>query len=457
MSADSYFVSPPSTRILVVDDNTDLLATIASALGKVEGYDVEVLGDPQVALRHLSEAPFGLFLLDIRMPEVDGISLLRHCRRLQPKAPVILMTAYATVEQAVDLMRLGADYYLSKPFSPDSLRDVVARVLGASQRTALPSLSPRVFLTGDPATQGTLALAEAAAGTDAPVLIQGESGTGKELLARHIHLHSRRSSGPIEVVNSAAMPEALVEAMLFGFEKDAFTGASGPMPGRIEAASGGTLFMDEAGDMSLPVQARVLRALQDKTFQRLGDSTVRSADVRYVFATNRNLGRMIAERSFREDLYYRIGVVELTIPPLRHRPADVELLTGIFLSRFAAESHSRPPVVDGAAMEVLRREPWPGNVRQLENFCQRVTIFAPAGETLPPELVHSLLANYSIGAKAGLITTGPPHHSRENIVRALASTNGNVTKAAALLGISRPTFYSKLKKFGIEPGPDRAD
>ena len=457
MVAASFSGFPPSTKVLVVDDNTDLLVTIANALGKVDAYEVEVQGDPQVALRRLSEMPFDLFLLDIRMPEVDGISLLRHCRRLQPNAPVILMTAYATVEQAVDLMRLGADYYLSKPFSPDSLRDVVARVLGACQRSASPSPSQRVFMTKDPATQGVLALAEAAAGSDAPVLIQGESGTGKELLARYIHLHSNRSAGPMEVVNSAAMPEALVEAMLFGYEKDAFAGAAGPMPGRVEVASGGTLFLDEVGDMSLPAQAKVLGALQDKTFHRLGDSGTRTADVRYIFATNRNLGRMIAERSFREDLYYRIGVVELTLPPLRHRPADVELLTGIFLARFAGESHAQPPVIDGAAMEVLRRELWPGNVRQLENFCQRVTIFAPAGANLTPDQVRRLLINYSSGAQTNPNASGPAHHSRENILRALSSTNGNITKAAALLGVSRPTIYSKLKKFGIESGPEKTD
>jgi DNA-binding NtrC family response regulator len=453
MAADSYSGYLPPIRILVVDDNRDLLITISKALSRVDGYEVELQADPVVALRRISEAPFGLFLLDIRMPEIDGISLLAHCRRLHPKVPVILMTAYASVEQAVEIMRLGADYYLSKPFSPDSLRDVAARVLGERARARPPLPARGVFLTQDPATEAVLARAKAAADTDAAVLIQGESGTGKELLARFIHAHSRRSGGPFEVVNSAAMPESLVEAMLFGYEKGAFTGAVTPMPGRLEAASGGTLFMDEVGDMSLPVQSKVLRVLQDKTFQRLGDSKSRTVDVRYVFASNRNLGAMIGEKAFREDLYYRIGVVELTLPALRHRPGDLQVLIPGFLERFSAEAGREPPKVSGEAMEMLRRESWPGNVRQLENFCQRAVIFCPPGEWLTPDLARGLLGTQSPPTPGREAHTDghATHLTRENVVRALASSNGNISKAASVLGISRPTLYAKLKKFQIDP------
>jgi DNA-binding NtrC family response regulator len=453
MAADSYSGYLPPIKILVVDDNRDLLITISKALSRVDGYEVELQADPVTALRRISEAPFGLFLLDIRMPEIDGISLLAHCRRLHSKVPVILMTAYASVEQAVEIMRLGADYYLSKPFSPDALRDIVARVLGERARTRPPMPARGIFLTQDPATEAVLARAKAAADTDAAVLIQGESGTGKELLARFIHAHSRRSGGSFEVVNSAAMPESLVEAMLFGYEKGAFTGAVTAMAGRLEAASGGTLFMDEVGDMSLPVQSKVLRVLQDKTFQRLGDSRSRTVDVRYVFASNRNLGAMIGERAFREDLYYRIGVVELTLPALRHRPGDLQVLIPSFLERFSAEAGREPPKVGGDTMEVLRREPWPGNVRQLENFCQRAVIFCPPGESLTPDLARGLLGTQTPpGPGREAHTDGHAAHlSRENIIRALASSNGNVSKAAAVLGVSRPTLYAKMKKFQVDP------
>ena len=454
MAADSYSAYLPPTRILVVDDNRDLLATISGALGRVEGYDVQLESDPVAALRRLPSTPFGLFLLDIRMPELDGISLLGHCRRLQPDVPVILMTAYATVEQAVEMMRLGADYYLSKPFTPDVLRDTVERVLGARLLHKTPTLDKDLFLTRDPATEAVLARAKAAADTDASVLIQGESGTGKELLARYIHTHSRRSGGPFEVVNSAAMPESLVEAMLFGYEKGAFTGAVSAMPGRVEAASGGTLFLDEVGDMSLPVQSKVLRVLQDRTFQRLGETKTRTADVRYVFATNRNLPRMIDERAFREDLYYRIGVVEMTLPPLRHRPADLRMLAEVFLERYAAEAKRDPPKLDPATLEFMRHETWRGNIRQLENFCQRAVIFCPPGEWLTVDRAAEMLpANHRVtGGETGFDQHAATavHLSREHILRALTTCHGNISKASKLLGISRPTLYAKMKKFDIQ-------
>lgn len=454
MAADSYSGYLPSIRILVVDDNHDLLITISKALGRVSGYEVVVEADPLVALRTMEEVPFGLFLLDIRMPEMDGISLLAHCRRLHPKVPVILMTAYASIGQAVEMMCLGADYYLSKPFSPDALRDIVARVLGGRRKPRLSPLPTQdLFLTRDPAAQAVVARAQAAAGTDASVLIQGESGTGKELLSRYIHANSRRSDGPFEVVNSAAMPESLVEAMLFGYEKGAFTGAVSAMPGRVEMASGGTLFLDEVGDMSLPVQSKVLRVLQDKSFRRLGDTKTRTTDVRYVFATNRNIAGMIAERTFREDLYYQIGVVELTLPPLRRRPADLQMLAEIFLARYAAEAGREPPRLEEATLALMRSEPWPGNIRQLENFCQRAVIFCSPGEWLDSHRAEDLLGQHSRNPVENTGSTRSAEHNpdltHENIMRALVSSNGNVSRASILLGISRPTLYVKMKKFGI--------
>jgi two-component system response regulator AtoC len=390
----------------------------------------------------LERERFDCALFDIRMPHVDGVSLLAHCRRARPGLPVVLMTAYASVEQAVEMMRLGADYYLSKPFSPETLRATLARVVQGSQSSQEPGGAGQAFLTEEPDVAALLERALVAADSEASVLVRGESGTGKELLARYVHRHSRRSRGPFEVLNSAAMPETLVEAMLFGYEKGAFTGAVKSVPGKVETAAGGTLFLDEVGDMSLPVQSKVLRVLQDRTFQRIGDPRTLTADVRYVFATHRDLRAMIAERAFREDLFYRISVVEIAIPPLRQRPKDVALLSRTFLERFAAQEGKAPPALDGGGLAALLAEPWPGNVRQLQNFCRRAVLFGPAGGTLDAASARALLHPADGAAQPS---------ERDRIRRALDACGGNVSKAAAALGVSRQTLYNRMKKWGLGP------
>ena len=453
MDRDSYSNCPPPGRILVVDDNEDLLRTISSALGKWLSVSLETCSDPLQARSLLPEHPFDLFLLDIRMPDLDGVSLLSECRRLQPGVPVILMTAYASVEEAVNMMRLGADYYLAKPFSPATLREVVLKVLGSSERAGA-NIAPEAgeFQTTDLVTREVLRRAQAAAETDASVLIQGESGTGKELMARFIHRRSRRAAGPFEVVNSAAMPESLVEAILFGYERGAFTGALKAMPGKVEAASGGTLFLDEVGDMSLACQAKVLRVLQDKTFQRLGDTKGRTSDVRYVFATNRDLVQLMMERGFREDLYYRVAVVELKIPPLRQRPGDVVMLAELFLARYAESQGRRPAALSAETADFLKRLPWPGNVRQLQNFCQRAAIFHPEGRPLTPAAAAALLGgNAGPGTRPG----ESPGDERTRLLAALREADGNITRAASLLGVSRPTIYAWMKRHHLSPAEDK--
>lgn len=441
---------PRRHSVLVVDDNRDLLSTIASALARQPEYEVETQWDPVAALARARERPFDLFLLDVRMPGLDGITLLEQCRRLRPEAATVLMTAYATVEQAVEIMRLGADYYLAKPFSPARLREVVARLLDGGHR--LPGDGEEeTFLTRDPATASVLERASAAAESDATVLIQGESGTGKELLARWVHARSRRRTGTFEVLNSAAMPETLVEALLFGHERGAFTGAERGAPGKVELAQGGTLFFDEVGDMSLPVQAKVLRVLQDRTVQRLGGRTALQVDVRYVFATNRDLRTLMEERAFREDLFYRIGVVDLFVPPLRQRPDDVRLLAERFLARFARETGRGPASLSPEAWGVFLAERWPGNVRQLQNACWRAVLFAAPGQPLTGEEAAQIVAGTAAPGRAPT----PGADGRGELEAAIAASAGNLTRAAARLGISRPTLYARLRKYGIPTRRER--
>lgn len=434
---------PLRSKLLVVDDNQDLLSTIGSALRRQTGWEVALLSDPLEASARIEQEHFDLFLFDIKMPELDGISLLERSRKAQPGVPTLLMTAYASVEQAAEMMWLGADYYLAKPFAPDRLREVLAKFL---ERPSTPA--PEIqegFPTRDPALLAILERVAAAADSEASILIQGESGTGKELLARHIHNLSRRRSGPFEVLNSAAMPESLVEAMLFGHEKGAFTGAVKAVPGKLELAHGGTLFLDEVADMSLPVQAKMLRILQDRKVQRLGGTQQATLDVRYLFATNRDLSALLNERSFREDLFYRISVVEVSIPPLRRRPADVQFLAQQFLHRYAAQSGKTPPSMTPEAWSLFLNARWPGNVRQLESVCWRAVLFTPEGAPVTAaraaEYFQTSISEVPFAAK----TEG----ERGRVTRALDLCEGNVTKAAKFLGISRPTLYTRMKKFGL--------
>ncbi len=435
--------------ILVVDDDAAFRELVLDILAG-EGYRLLEARTGEEALDLLAGESVDLVLTDQRMPGMDGIELTRRVRAGSDPPEVVLMTAHGTIPQAVEAVRLGAADYITKPLaSPAALRQLVRRVLG---ERAGRDHGEGEFLTRDPRTLEMLALADRAAATDATVLIVGESGVGKELLARRIHRGSPRAGGPFVAVNCAAIPENLAESELFGHEKGAFTGAEQRRVGRFEAAGGGTLFLDEVGELPEPVQAKLLRALEERTIERVGGSSPIPVDIRLVAATNRDLEAEVAAGRFRRDLFFRLNVVQLRIPPLRERPGDLEILVPELL-RSVSERLGLPALpLAPEAMELLRKHTWPGNVRELRNVLERALIAASGEEIrvsdLPP-----------LGGAAGPAPRHVPagaagalsleEREKQAILEALERTGGHREKAAELLGISVRTLYNRLKQYGI--------
>jgi len=455
-----------TATVLVVDDDVAFRGLVVDIL-RSEGYRLLTAGSGEEALRLAAGEAVDLVLTDQRMPGVDGLELARRLRVSAGAPAVVLMTAYGTIPQAVEAVRAGASDYLTKPLeSPAALRRMVRSVLGRRQRDGSEAADGGEFLTRDPKVLEILALADRAAATDATVLVAGESGTGKELLARRIHDRSRRADGPFVVVNAAALPESLAESELFGHEKGAFTGADSRHRGRFELAHGGTLFLDEIGEVAEPLQAKLLRALEERSIERVGGSGPIPVDIRLVAATNRDLEREVAAGRFREDLFYRLHVVALRLPPLRERPADLELLTERLGARVAErlglpEKHLAPET-----LEALRRHPWPGNVRELRNALERALI-AATGERIEPTDLPELVVPTAVGeataapgvapetgAERGMAEGAEPalslaERERQAILEALEQTGGHRERAAQLLGISVRTLYNRLKEYGI--------
>jgi len=460
-------VTSQVATVLVVDDDDAFRQVLVDIL-RPEGYRILTAGSAEEALRLAATEPLDLVLSDQRMPGLDGLELTRRLRSAAAAPEVVLMTAYGTIPQAVEAVRTGAADYLTKPLeSPAALRRMVRALLG---RRETQGADDREILTRDPRMLELLALADRAAATDATVLISGESGTGKELLARRIHDRSPRAGGPFVVVNAAALPESLAESELFGHEKGAFTGAESRHRGRFELADGGTLFLDEIGELSEALQAKLLRALEERSIERVGGSGPIPVDLRLVAATNRDLARAVAAGTFREDLYYRLNVVALHLPPLRDRPGDLELLVPRLIERLAARSGLAPLPVSPAAQDALERHPWPGNVRELRNALERALI-AAGGERiergdLPPMIAPAAGAE-PVGGLAGKRGPGPAgtprgraadgvepplslaERERQAILEALEQTGGHRERAAQLLGISVRTLYNRLKEYGI--------
>jgi two-component system, NtrC family, response regulator AtoC len=438
-------------RILVVDDEEGLREFVGDAL-EADGHVTVRVADGQAAADRLARESFDLVITDLRMPgPLDGMALLRRVRAEQPETEVLVLTAYGTVETAVEAMRLGAFDYLQKPLSsPVELRLVVARALERRGLLALRDQSRRATLALPPLTYGDPVMAPVTdalrkvAGTNTTVLLLGESGTGKEVAARTLHAWSPRAEGPFVAMSCAAVPESLIESELFGHEKGSFTGAFAARRGRIELAEGGALFLDEIGELKPELQAKLLRVLQERRFERVGGTRTLSADVRWIAATNRDLGAMRAAGTFREDLYHRLAVFPVHLPPLRERRQDILPLAGVLLARIAGELGRPQLELDESARRRIAAADWPGNVRELANALERATILAGA---------DTIGARHLTVEPAAAPTAAPVRTmvelERDALERALTECSGNRRRAAERLGIGLRTLYEKLKRYGL--------
>ncbi len=468
--------SEMAARILLIEDDARAATALRQVLGE-EGYDVTVNGRGDTGLEAASHSRYEAVITDLRLPGLDGLELIRQLREAQPRLPIILMTAHGTTETAIEATKLGAYDYLLKPFEMDELLDMVGRAVASSRLMYEPVAmgdNPRftdAIIGNSRAMQQIYKQIGRVAETNLPVLIRGETGTGKELIARAIYQHSARANQPFVAVNCAAIPETLLESELFGHERGAFTGADMRRIGRFEQANHGTIFLDEIGDMTPATQVKLLRVLQEKTIQRLGGKEPIPIDVRVIAATHRDLEAAINERLFREDLFYRINVVAVQLPPLRTRSEDIPLLIEHFLRRYGRELGSKAPAIQPEAVEFLSQQQWPGNVRELENVVRKALLSArgyaitltdvqevishskrgrsTADQTMA-EYAAQLLAAAQKGETENVYDEFHEAAERELLAQAMELAEGNKTKAARWLGISRLTLREKLNALGIE-------
>jgi len=439
-----------ASRVLIIDDDESLRKVIGYMLEEA-GYDVDRAASAEEGLRKLAERRPDLVLSDIKMPKRDGIELLSDIKRADPTIPVVMLTAFASVETAVEAMKRGASDYLTKPIARDDLTVTVAKALklqrleeeNANLRSNLTERFRFESIIGlSPAMTAMFDILRKVAPTDATVLVTGESGTGKELIAKAIHYHSPRREHRLVAINCAAIPSELLESELFGHVRGAFTGAIRNKIGKFEQAHGGTLFLDEIGSMPVHLQAKLLRALQEREIERVGDERTIEVDVRVIVATNRSLPGLVAAGEFREDLFYRLNVVPVTVPPLRERRGDIPLLVQYFVDRFAGDARV---TVTCAALEALGRHRWPGNVRELENFCERAVLMR-THDTIDEDAVTGQLSTLSHGAPGG---PSLRDIERAAVVDALRASGWNRSRAARRLGVPRHILLYRIKKFGI--------
>ena len=467
-----------STHVLVVDDEELYRRALERILRRV-GHEVTMARDATEALAAVveaaSNAPFDLVLCDVKMPGINGLELVRQIHEFQPDLPCIVITGFGSAEASIDALRAGAFWYLEKPFEQERL-DVVRRLveqaiehgqLKAENRRLQTALESKYKFDNIIGKSGplmhVLSLVEKVANTDSTVLIAGESGTGKELIAQALHYNSRRASQPLVTVNCGAIPEELLESELFGHVKGAFTSATHDRPGRFALAEGGTIFLDEIGDMSPNLQVKLLRVLQERTFDPVGSSKTIHVDVRVLAATHRNLPELIESGRFREDLYYRLNVFPLTVPPLRDRRDDIPLLVHHFLELATEDRGLAVDSISEEALRCLTAHEWPGNIRELQNTVERLAILASGGEITLEDLPEELRGQSGITEtpsanlpEAGLsLTAAVDELERELIGQALERTDWNKNRAAQLLGMNRTTLLEKIKKRGLTP-PDSA-
>lgn len=445
------------SRILVVEDDADQRRLVSTIL-KSQGYQVSGAGDLSAARDALRGSPIDLVLSDWKLPDGNGTELLTEVREADRETAFVMVTAYGTIARAVEAVRLGADDYLSKPFERQALLLALDKVLRSRRlqdenRRLTEALGERDRLVdlvgGAPSMQRLYQRVEKLAGTEATILITGESGTGKELAARALHSLSRRSERAFVAVNCAAIPEGLVESELFGVEKGAFTGADRARPGRMETAHQGTLFLDEIGELPLLMQPKLLRALQEGQIVRVGDQRERPVDLRIIAATNRDLAEEVREGRFREDLYYRLNVVPLNMPPLRERRDDIPLLVEHFAGRAARRHGVAVKPFPGAVMRRLLDHPWPGNVRELGNTVERLVLLAEDGVVSAHDLPEAPRTRQTEAFSLPAEGMSWEQHERSCLRQALDHAGGNRTRAAKLLDLSYKTFLYRLEKHGL--------
>jgi two-component system response regulator FlrC len=431
--------------VLIVEDDASLREALSDTL-ELAGYKAITAADAEQALAWLDKGRPGLVLSDVQMPGMDGHALLTTLKARRPEIPVILMTAYGQIERAVQAIREGAADYLPKPFESERLLATVARYFRAADEA-----EENGVVAEDPATRHLLELTRRVAATEATVLLTGESGVGKEVFARYIHAHSNRRKGPFIAVNCAAIPENLLESVLFGHEKGAFTGAATAQAGKFEQANGGILLLDEISELPLNLQAKLLRVLQEREVERVGARTPITLDVRVVAATNRDLAAWVREGKFREDLYYRLNVFPLEIPPLRDRPADITPLAKHFLKRSENVVGRRGFTLSGAALAELTGYTWPGNIRELCNVIQRAMILASDAEIRPEHMMLPATSTRSVSEPtrdmAPPVEGGLKDVERETILGTLKRMNGSRRKTAEVLDMSERTLRHKLKQY----------
>jgi len=451
-------------EILIVDDDNAHLSMLKTVLSGW-GFQTVEADDGSAAIKKVRDTPFDCILMDVRMANVGGIEALQEIKSINPSIPIIIMTAYSSVDTAVEAMKLGAYDYLTKPLNFDELQLTIERSL-AHQELSKENKSLKQLLTSSDTLSSIIGsstpmkelkeMIQAIAPSEATVLIFGESGTGKELIAKAIHGCSSRNSKPLVSVNCAALTDTLLESELFGHEKGSFTGADKRRDGRFMQANKGTIFLDEVGEVPLPMQAKLLRAIQEREIQRVGSDAVLHADVRIIAATNKNLLEGVKQGRFREDLYYRLNVVTLEVPSLKERTDDIPLLAKYFLQRHAEKNRKNIIDFNPLAMDCLIRHDWPGNVRELENAIERAVVLCTghyvSERELPPTVTQSITQGETHDTTVSKMAGLPLEEiEREAIIQTLEKTGGNKTEAAKLLNITRTTLNNKIKKYKIHP------
>jgi nitrogen regulation protein NR(I) len=462
---------------MIIDDDDQLRKSFHKLLAE-EGYSVSSAASGEAGLDLIGKRMPDLVILDMRLPGMSGLETFQKIHQIEPKLPVIIMTAYGTTESAIEATKMGAFDYILKPFEIPDMLSVIKQGLEAGRFMRSPvdmdvtpdEASREAIIGRSKLMQDVYKAIGRVSSTDATVLIRGESGTGKELVARAIYQHSRRADKPFLVINCVAIPENLLESELFGYEKGAFTGATYRKVGKIEQAHKGTVFLDEIGDMPFSIQAKILRLLQEKSIERLGGRESIPVDVRILAATNRDLESALEQGRFREDLYYRLKVVTIPLPPLRDRQSDIALLTEFFLARYIAELGMENPAITPEAMETMSSHHWPGNIRELSNTIQKALIFNRGTPIRPEDITQAISAQrpakdigkdteqvirqwareaLSSNKEKNLFDSCMDYIAGVLISEALKITAGNRTRAAELLGLSRPTLHAKIDKYGI--------
>ena len=453
--------------ILVADDEESVRNLLSRVLTKMD-YMVTTAANGEEVLAKIKNQEFDLLIMDIRMPKLNGMEAFKVLRLDHPSLPIIMMTAFSTVETTLETMRLGAFDYLTKPFDVPDVKTLVEKVFSSRlekdsmNREPKTTIAPHIkaFVGSSPLMQDVFKTIGKVSASDSSVLIRGESGTGKELVARTLHQYSQRKNMPFVTVNCGAIPEGVLESEFFGHEKGAFTGAYNRKTGKFEYANGGTIFLDEIGEMSPPLQVKLLRVLQEREFERVGGNEKVVVDVRIVAATNKSLRQSISEKTFRADLFYRLNVVSIVIPPLRKRKEDIPLLAAYFRDKYCAKLGKEPKKISNEALQVLQEYDWPGNVRELENIIEHAIVMGNGQVILLEDLPMEILLTESkknlhtpdVNSKQGTLREMVKALEKDAIAVALKKTEGNKLRTAKLLDISRRALQYKMEEYGLENG-----